>query len=233
MSREQEFERQLAEWLVDGPSTAPAEVVDRALEQTDGRRQWRGAGRLLMLPFVQRDRRSSVQRMARVSALAAVFAGVLLASVIVSVPFIGGTGSPPRMDGETPRAVLGTAVAETTSQAPGGSVVRSIALESEDPRIEGYARQVLDVLLDEGGGQRLSGTMRLENDWGAWEGPVDIVRYPTGEELEYASLAGSGAYEGYIYVHTIRHATAEAARSVEGAIWPDEPPAPPDPQLLP
>ncbi len=75
--------------------------------------------------------------------------------------------------------------------------------------------------------------MRLENDWGTWEGPVDIVRYPSGEEYEYASLRGSGAYEGFTYLYVVRQATAEAERTVEGAIWPDEPPPLADPSLLP
>ena len=75
--------------------------------------------------------------------------------------------------------------------------------------------------------------MHLGNAWGAWDGPVDIVRYPSGEESEYASLRGSGAYAGYTYEYTVRQATAEAERTVEGAIWPDEPPPLPDPSLLP
>ena len=39
MMREQDLERRLADWLSDGPVTAPTEVVDKAIERTVGRRQ--------------------------------------------------------------------------------------------------------------------------------------------------------------------------------------------------
>ena len=39
MTREQDLERHLADWLTDGPVTAPTEVVDEAIERTAGRRQ--------------------------------------------------------------------------------------------------------------------------------------------------------------------------------------------------
>ena len=50
MTPEQDFERRLTDWLSDGPSMAPAEVVDRALEQTSGRRQRRGVQRWFSIP---------------------------------------------------------------------------------------------------------------------------------------------------------------------------------------
>lgn len=241
MTREQDFERQLAEWLGEGPSAAPTEVVERALEQTHGRRQWRGAQRLLVRPFERFGASVAGDRVARAGAFMTVLAGVLLASVIVFVPFAGGgpastpTPTPvptPTLDTEPPVAVVGTAKVEIIPETP-TELVRLVDIETEDERIDGRARQELAVLVEAGGAYQLHGTMHLETPWGDWEGPVDIVHYPSGEEYEYASLTGSGAYEGSTYLHTVRQATAEAERTVEGAIWPDEPPAPPDPRLLP
>ena len=241
MTRDQELERQLAEWLADGPTTAPAEVIDQALEQTDGRRQWRGVLRLLVLPLERIGTSSAGDRVARVGALMTVLVGIVLASVIVFVPFAGGGPAPtptptpvptPTLDTEPPVAVVGTAKVEIIPETP-TELVRLVDIETEDERIDGRARQELAVLVEAGGAYQLHGTMHLETPWGDWEGPVDIVRYPSGEEHVYASLTGSGNYAGLTYIHTVRQATAEAERTVEGAIWPDEPPSPLDPSLLP
>jgi len=241
MTRDQDLERQLADWLVAGPSTAPAEVIEQALKQTEGRRQRRGAWRLLVLPFARLGRWVPVYRTATVGALAVVLVGILLTSVVVSVPFLGGgpgpsptptPGPPPEMDSAVPGDVAGTAEIDIVSETP-AEVVRSIDFETADPRIDGRARQVLTVLVQTGSARQLHGSMRLDNAWGAWEGPVDIVRYPSGEEYEYASLQGSGTYKGFTYLYVVHQATAEAERTVKGAIWPDEPPPPPDPSLLP
>jgi hypothetical protein len=201
MTREQDLERQLAEWLVDGPSTAPAEVVDAALRLTAGRPQERGVRRLL----AHLGRWFQISRIARVSALAAVLAGILLTSVIISAPFLG---SSPKLD-------------------------RWIDIETGDPRMDGRAHQVLTVLFKAEKEHQLRGTMHLDNEGGAWDGTVDIVHYPSGEEYEYASLTGSGSYEGLTYLYVVRPATAEAERTVEGAIWPGEPPPLLDPSVLP
>lgn len=245
MTRDKDLERQLADWLVAGPSTAPAEVIDQALEQTEGRRQRRGAWRLLVVPLARLGRWSPTYRTATVSALAAVLAGILLASVIFSVPFLGGSPGPsptsgptqtsgpaPLMDSAAPRGVSGIAGMEMESETPARQV-RSIGLETDDPRIDGRAIQELAVLVEAGGTRQLHGTMRLENTWGDWAGTVDIIRYPSGEEYEYASLRGSGAYKRFTYLYTVRQPTAGAERAVEGAIWPGEPPSIPDPSLLP
>ena len=237
MTREQDLERQLAEWLVYGPSTAPVEVVDEALKRTAGRPQERGIRRLL----AQLGRWFQISRVTRVSALAAVLAGVLLTSVIVSAPFLGGGTAPsptptlgpaPSMDGQAALPVAGIATMVIESESPMRQV-RSVVIDTGDPRVDGRASQDLVVLAEAANAAQLHGTMQLTNDWGAWNGQIDIVRYPSGEEYEYASLRGTDAYAGYSYAYTVHQATAEAERTVEAAIWPDEPPPLPDPSLLP
>ena len=136
------------------------------------------------------------------------------------------------MDGQAALPVAGTATMAIESESPMRQV-RSVVIDTGDPRVDGRASQELVVLAETANAAQLDGTMRLKNDWGAWEGRIDIVRYRSGEEYEYASLLGSGAYAGYTYEYIVRQATAEAERTVEGAIWPDEPPPLPDPSLLP
>lgn len=233
MTREQDFERRLAEWLEDGPVTAPTEVVDRALERTDGRRQRRGPWRWLPLPAGLIERWFPTPRLARAIALAAVLAGVLLTSVVISVPFVGGPGAAPEMDDTAIRAIAG--VARVTDETDsGGRLERTLEVDVGDPRVDGEAVQVLQfALVTEDGMSFARGRMRLENAWGTWEGPLDITTHPSGEQFERASLAGTRAYEGFTYLYTVHHQPPEAERAVEGAIWPDEPPLLPDPSLLP
>ena len=232
MTPEQDFERHLADWLTDGPNMAPTQVVDRALVQTAHRRQRRGAWRRLVLRLERIGYWLPTQRTARLVTLAAVLAGVLLASAIITVPFGSSPGSPPVMDDQAIVVIEGSAKVDVTSETP-KQIDRVVAIETDDRRIDGQARQKLTILTQSADTRQLRGTMRLENDWGAWEGAVDIVTYPSGEEYEYAALEGTDVYEGFTYLYTTRHANAEAERTVEGAIWPDEPPSPPDPSLLP
>jgi hypothetical protein len=232
MTREQDFERRLADWLADGPSSAPIEVVDRALERTEGRRQRHGAWLRLVLSLERVGHRFPTRRAARVATLAAVLAGVLLASAVITLPFGGGPASPPVMDSNAVVAIDGTVEMDGTSETP-TQLTRVVDIESDDQRIEGQAIQELTVLIQSPDAHVLHGTMRLENDWGAWMGNVDIVTYPSGAESEYAVLEGTGTYEGFTYHHTIHGQPAGTVRAFEGAIWPDEPPAIPDPSLLP
>jgi hypothetical protein len=233
MTREQDFERQLAEWLEAGPVTAPSEVVDRAIARTAGRRQRRRAWAWLSRPEVLLRQTGVTGRPMRMATFAVLLVGLLLTSLLLAVPLGGGAGPTPEMDPSAVRAIAGTAHVIDRSEAA-GSLLRVIDVEVEDQRIDGQATQTLQVLLETPTGMHRSrGTMRLVNDWGAWEGPLDVVAYPSGEEYELASLEGTGAYAGYTYLHSVRHQPDEADRTVEGAIWPDEPPSMPDPSLLP
>lgn len=229
MTRDQELERQLAEWLEAGPVVAPPPVVDRAIGQSRGRRQRRGPWRwLAWLPLLPGRRARSLPRMA---VLTAVLSAVLLTSLWVTLP-LGGPGRAPEMKPSAVRAVSGVVhVADDTDARAGRS--RTFEFEVGDPRIDGRASVALDVSFETTDMYHYRGTMRLENDWGAWEGPVEIAGYPTGEEVELARLAGEGAFEGFTYVYAIHGQVAGAERTVEGAIWPDEPPSMPDPSSLP
>ena len=229
MTREQDLERRLADWLTDGPATAPTEVVDEAIERTVGRRQrhrlWGWLQELLG--------RMQTSDRTRGFALLAVLVLTLLAVLAVAVPFAGGTRPAPEMDPTSVLEVSGTTEVIHESEVD-GVFERAVRVVASDPRARGEARQIVHIEAAPGVGlQRSTGWMRLENEWGAWEGDVHGVRYPDGSELEYGWLAGQDTYEGFSYFHSTRGHPAETERTVEGAIWPGEPPPTPDPSLLP
>jgi hypothetical protein len=229
MTRDQELERQLAAWLEAGPVVAPPAVVDRAIGQSRGRRQryrlWRWLGWLPVRPEY------GTRSWSRLAVLAAVVSGVLLISLSITVPF-GGAGPAPEIEPDLVRAIAGSVRVTDETRSPTG-LSRTVEVEVEDRRIDGRARQDLDVSFETADMHHYRGTMRLETAWGGWVGPVEISGYPGGEEVEMAWLAGTDAFEGFTYVYAIHSQPAETERTVAGAIWPDEPPAMPDPSLLP
>jgi hypothetical protein len=163
--------------------------------------------------------------------ITAVLSALLLTSLLVTLP-LGGPGRAPEMNPSAVRAVSGVVhVADETDSRTGLS--RTLEFEVEDPRIDGRASVALDVSFETADMYHYRGTMRLDNAWGAWEGPVEIAGYPTGEEVGLARLAGEDAFEGFTYVYAIHGQNAGAERAVEGAIWPDEQPSMPDPSSLP
>jgi hypothetical protein len=229
MTREQDLERRLADWLANGPVTAPTEVVDEAIGRTRGRRQRHPVWGWLQEPFA----RLNEVGLPRAIVLMAVLALTMLTALAIAVPLAGGPGPAPEMDPTAAHSVEGNATVVDESMTS-GSVRRVLQLDVEDRRADGTATvSLLTEQAPAAGLQRSSGVMRLENAWGAWEGVVYAVRYPDGTELEYGWLTGRDAYEGFSYFHHIRGHSTEAERAVEGAIWPGEPPPMPDPSLLP
>jgi hypothetical protein len=229
MTREQDLQRRLVDWLADGPVTSPTEVVDEAIERTAGRRQ-RLPSWGWLLESLDRVRAGGETR---VVVMLLVLALTVLAALAIAVPLAGGTRPAPEMDPSSVLAVTGTIEVISESEHD-GVFERRVVVDGSDPRMHGQARQIVHIEAAPGVGlQRSTGVMRLETEWGAWEGVVHGVRYPDGSELEYGWLEGDGTYEGYSYFHSTRGHPAETGRTVEGAIWPGEPPSAPDPSLLP
>ena len=225
MTREQDLERHLADWLTDGPVTAPTEVVDEAIERTVGRRQrhplW---GRLLD--------RGRLGDETRVLVLIGVLALSMLAALAIAVPFAGGARPAPEMDPTGVLMITGTTEVISESELD-GVLERLVRVDASESRASGEARQILYTQDAPAGLRRSTGMMRLENEWGAWEGVVHGARYPDGSELEYGWLEGEDTYAGFSYFHSTQGRSAGAERAVEGAIWPGEPPPMPDSSLLP
>ena len=147
MTPEQDFERRLADWLSDGPNMAPAEVVDRALEQTSGRRQRRGVQRWFSIPSQLVARWRPTGGLARIVPVGAVMAGLLLVGLILSLPSMDQAGPAPGMTPSEIRTIAGVASVNVESTAP-GRLTRTLELAVEDPRIDGVARQEFESLLD-------------------------------------------------------------------------------------
>jgi hypothetical protein len=229
MTREQDLERRVDDWLTDGPVTAPTEVVDEAIERTVGRRQRHPLWGRLLEPL---DRVRGTNEM-RVVILVVILALTLLAALAIAVPFAGGARPAPEMDPTSVLEITGTTEVVSESEVD-GVLERVVRVVASDPRASGTAQQIVHIEEAPGVGlQRSTGVMLLENEWGAWEGVVHAARYPDGSELEYGWLAGQDTYEGFSYFHSTRGHPTETERTVEGAIWPGEPPPTPDPSLLP
>jgi hypothetical protein len=230
MTREQDLQRRLVDWLSDGPATSPTDLVDEAIARTVGRRQRHPLWSWLLEPL---DRVRAGDE-TRVGVLVVVLALTMLAAALaVAVPLTGGTRPAPEMDPSSVLAVTGTIEVISESERD-GVFERLVRVDESDPRVRGEARQVMYIEAAPGVRlQRSTGVMRLENEWGAWEGTIYGVRYPDGSELEYGWLEGHETYEGFSYFHSTRGHPAETGRTVEGAIWPGEPPSAPDPSLLP
>ncbi|MEA2026982.1 MAG: hypothetical protein U9O18_09865 [Chloroflexota bacterium] len=229
MTREQDLERRVADWLTDGPVTAPTEAVDEAIERTVGRRQHHPLWGRLLEPLDQLRANDET----RVVVLIVVLALTLLAALAIAVPFAGGPRPAPEMSPTSVLEITGTTEVISESEVD-GVFERAVRVVASDPRASGEARQIVHIEEAPGVGlQRSTGVMRLENEWGVWEGVVHGARYPDGSELEYGWLEGEDTYAGFSYFHSTRGQSTGAERAVEGAIWPGEPPPMPDPSLLP
>ena len=233
MTRDQDFERHLSDWLADGPVTAPDEVVSEALQHTAERQQHHPLRvRLAAVLDGLSWTRASGARPLPLATVVVIGAVLLTASMLTLGSLGGGPGSAPPMDAAAVRVIDGNVELDSATDVAGGSE-RVLRIETDDPRIRGKARQLLAIEdAPEAGLERSTGVMRLENEWGAWEGIVKGVRYPDGTEIEYGWLTGEVAYAGFTYFHSTRDHPAEAERVLEGAIWPGEHPPMPDPSLL-
>ena len=229
MTREQDFERRLAEWLGDGPATAPTEVVETAIDRVAGRPQrhrlW-GWLPEMVAGMGMGDR-------PRAFGLLIALVLTLLTALVIALPIGGGTRPAPVMVATGALGITGT-IDIVSESVVDGTVQRIVVVDASDPRVSGEGQQVLHLEDAPGTGmQHWSGFMRLDNEWGAWEGSFNGARFPDGSALEYGWLTGQGAYEDLSYFHSTRDQVDGTERVVEGVIWPGEPPAIPDPSLLP
>ena len=92
---------------------------------------------------------------------------------------------------------------------------------SEDPRISGFYTIV--YLGDRAHGRprqvessRFTSLVRIENDEGAWQGPLTDVWPPDGMWIQYGWLKGEGAYEGWSFFTSFRGSADDARHVGEG-----------------
>jgi hypothetical protein len=102
---------------------------------------------------------------------------------------------------------------------------------SEDPRISGHYTTV-DLVDRAHADKRQTSLVRIENDEGAWQGPLTNVFLPDETWIQYGWLTGEGAYEGLSFFTSFRGDQGVSHHIGEGVIWPGDPPPEPDAALL-
>ena len=102
---------------------------------------------------------------------------------------------------------------------------------SEDPRISGDLTSV-DLVDRAHADKRQTSLVRIENEEGAWQGPLTNVFLPDDTWIQYGWLTGEGAYEGLSFFTSFRGDQGVVRHIGEGVIWPGDPPPAPDAALL-
>ena len=99
---------------------------------------------------------------------------------------------------------------------------RSVMMEMNDPRVSGNVRFLHHA--DRYGGVGVEwGTYRLENEDGAWQGPLSGF-YWTHETRTSGWLAGEGAYEGLTYYMETIIDNGTGFATINGIVFPGAPP---------
>ena len=176
--------------------------------------------------------------------------GIILALSLLALP-VGATGQSsdeaPADDNETAARVhetwTGAAVGgfrvPSEQGQPGGSQKYTgwrATQTSDDPRISGKHTTVMlgDGPAPPGADEfgRFTSLVRIENDEGAWQGPVTDVFLPGDLWIQYGWLKGEGAYEGLSFFTSGQFTASSPSHEGQGMIWPGDPPPVPDPALL-
>ena len=141
----------------------------------------------------------------------------------------------------TGRIVCGPSVRTGVDETPtdGGPVrlrVRGWASQPtatmSDPRLEGdyyisYDQDDYESSIVTSVG---TGTWRIENEEGAWQGSFTNIKYPDSTTIVSTALVGEGAYEGLTVLwEATNHRPVECAWAVRGLILQGDVPAAPEP----
>lgn len=95
--------------------------------------------------------------------------------------------------------------------------ITDVAIEANDPRVSGNYHLTQDAQ-DHGGMGPMWGTMRVENEDGAWEGPVD--GYWTNTDTFFTGcLTGESAYDGLTYCLRVAADAIGLHVAVDGLVY--------------
>lgn len=103
-----------------------------------------------------------------------------------------------------------------------------------DPRLEGdyYISEDTDEYRSPAGTSVGSGTWRIENEEGAWQGSYTNIFYPDSTTTVSTALVGERAYEGLTALwESTFHGPSECSWDVRGLIFEGDAPAAPEPYL--
>ncbi len=95
--------------------------------------------------------------------------------------------------------------------------------ENNDPRVSGTHTATWSMDVWDGAAGVQWGTARLENAGGAWEGPLSGVYSAERGDTIVIWYTGTGGYHGLAYFELW---TGQEPWTIEGQIFPDEPPTP-------
>ncbi len=102
-----------------------------------------------------------------------------------------------------------------------------------DPRLEGTYQLAYDsdrVTPPETSGPSVgSGTWRIENDGGAWQGSFPVIEFADHTTTVTTQLVGSGGYEGLTAIWESQHDASACSWEVRGVIVEGDVPAAPQP----
>lgn len=124
--------------------------------------------------------------------------------------------------------------AHAWGERTGGGV--HVSLKASDPRVSGEQITVSiedsSISNDAAVLGRNTSLMRIENEEGAWQGPVTWVILADYLDVQNGWLTGEGAYEGLSFFYSYYDDTASDVHTGQGVIWPGPPPPIPDVSLL-
>ena len=111
-----------------------------------------------------------------------------------------------------------------------------VILKASDPRVSGEQvwASVHDssTTEDPDGPGRSTTLTRIENEAGAWQGPITEVTLADYLTVQYGWLTGEGTYDGLSFFYSYHDDTASDVRNGQGVIWPGPPPPIPVAPLL-
>ncbi len=111
-----------------------------------------------------------------------------------------------------------------------GVIETGVVIESSDPRFSGTYTWAAnrDQHSDPGGFNLWNGTMRVENDEGAWQEEPNTWYRASGRQRPWpvtSVLRGEGAYDGW---SVVAHVVEEGQTVFDGVIFEGEPPPAPE-----
>lgn len=241
MSRFDDIEFRLADWLEEGPMAAPDRPVSAALEHARAhpRRRWPVAGhwRNLMsgtnLTHVGPKTSQAGWLLAAAAVVIVVVAGLAGYGLLQSKDQgtgVGGPGNPTASPAASPTATVitgiescSTGTSAVTTTVNGVDQSRGERDECgttmSDPRVTGGGWAILNSNTMADGSWLAWGTRVITNAGGTWRGPFFMERTATAKSLTFdVVLAGEGGYTGLTFRAQV--VSSPSTTSLTGTIVP-------------
>jgi len=137
--------------------------------------------------------------------------------------------------GTDERQTLGLGDEQVIRVTSRGWAWQPAATTMSDPRLEGTYQLGFDADMvgpaGTSGPSVGSGTWRIENDEGAWQGSFPVIQFADHTTTVTTPLVGEGAYEALTAIWESRHDASACSWAVRGLIIEGDLPAAPDPVM--